>query len=204
MNFLAHLFLAQPTADSYFGNLLGDFRRGVDLNDYPHAVRTGVANHMHVDKFTDHHPLVKKAKTLVSESRRRYAGIMLDILFDHFLIKHWQHYSHQSLHDFCEDVYTRLGSRVHVMPSRMQIVVKGMLKYRWLTTYQNLSGVGKALDRTAGRIRFANSFHGSIEEVQANYSDFEQAFTAFFPELIESVRAHNIEIITPKNNCPSY
>ncbi len=25
MNYLAHLYLAQPTADSHFGNLLGDF-----------------------------------------------------------------------------------------------------------------------------------------------------------------------------------
>ena len=34
MNYLAHLFLARPTADSQFGNLLGDFRRGVDIKEF--------------------------------------------------------------------------------------------------------------------------------------------------------------------------
>ncbi|MDC8829955.1 acyl carrier protein phosphodiesterase [Alteromonas gilva] len=193
MNFLAHLFLAQPTADSYFGNLLGDFRRGVDVSTYPQAVQSGVANHVHVDRFTDNHPFVKTAKKRVSARRRRYAGIMLDILFDHFLIKHWQHYSQQSLNNFCCDAYHRLDSRLHVMPQRMQAVVNSMLKYRWLTTYNHLNGVDKALDRTAERIRFRHSFHGSIEEVHAHYAEFEEVFMAFFPELIESVRTHNIE-----------
>ncbi len=187
MNYLAHLFLAQPTADSYFGNLLGDFQRGVNLNDFPAAVRRGVANHIHVDRFTDNHALVKHAKTLVSARRRRYAGIMLDILFDHFLIKHWQRYSNQSLSSFCQHAYQRLDSRVYNMPQRMQNVVNSMLEHRWLTNCTSLSGVDKALDRTADRIRFRHRFHGSIEEVYLHYAEFEKAFTVFFPQLMASV-----------------
>ena len=51
MNYLAHLFLARPTADSHFGNLLGDFRRGVDISRYGRAVQLGLKNHYEVDKL---------------------------------------------------------------------------------------------------------------------------------------------------------
>ena len=52
MNYLAHLFLARPTADSQFGNLLGDFRRGVDIKEFGQAVQLGLKNHYEVDRFT--------------------------------------------------------------------------------------------------------------------------------------------------------
>ena len=95
MNYLAHLFLARPTADSHFGNLLGDFRRGVDVNSYSSAVLLGLRNLYDVDKFTDSHDSVREAKTLFDKSRRRFAPVALDIYFDHLLIKHWDKFTTQ-------------------------------------------------------------------------------------------------------------
>ena len=92
MNYLAHLVLSQPHADSYFGNLLGDFRRGVKVTAFSESVQAGVTNHLLVDKFTDSHPAVIAAKQQVSTQRRRFAGILLDICFDHFLLVHWQRF----------------------------------------------------------------------------------------------------------------
>ena len=100
MNYLAHLFLARPTADSHFGNLLGDFRRGVDINTFGNAVRLGLKNHYEVDRFTDRHETVLAAKTLFHKSRRRFAPVALDIYFDHLLIKHWATFTPQGFDDF--------------------------------------------------------------------------------------------------------
>ena len=193
MNYLAHLFLARPTADSCFGNLLGDFRRGVDLNCYSDAVRAGVANHIFVDKFTDSHSSVRQARGEVSAGRRRFAGIMLDVLFDHFLIKHWSLYSEESFTAFTQRAYDCLERRVSVMPESMQAMVRSMLTHRWLDTYTHLRGVEQALERTASRIRFKHNFHGSIEDVQQNYAVFEQTFLTFFPQLLAAVRQHGVE-----------
>ena len=193
MNYLAHLFLARPTADSCFGNLLGDFRRGVDLNSYSNAVRAGVANHIFVDKFTDSHNIVRQARSEVSAGRRRFAGIMLDVLFDHFLIKHWSLYSEESFTVFGQRAYDCLGRRVSIMPENMQAMVGSMLTHRWLDTYSHLQGVERALERTASRIRFKHNFHGSIEDVQQNYALFEQTFLTFFPQLLAAVRQHGVE-----------
>ena len=193
MNYLAHLYLARPTADSCFGNLLGDFRRGVDLDHYSEAVQAGVANHILVDKFTESHSAVRQARGVVSARRRRFAGIMLDVLFDHFLIKHWSLYSDESFTVFSQRTYECLAQRVGVMPERMQVMVRSMLTHRWLDTYRHLQGIEKALERTASRIRFQHSFHGSIDEVKENYAVFEETFLTFFPQLLAAVRRHAVE-----------
>ena len=100
MNYLAHLFLARPTADSQFGNLLGDFRRGVDIKEFGQAVQLGLKNHYEVDRFTDSHTSVLAAKALFHKSRRRFAPVALDIYFDHLLIKHWASFTTQGFDEF--------------------------------------------------------------------------------------------------------
>ncbi|MFS1702538.1 ACP phosphodiesterase [Alteromonas sp. AMM-1] len=193
MNYLAHLFLAQPHPDSYFGNLLGDFRRGVNVEQYDVAVQAGLANHILVDKFTDAHQSVILARQLVSPVRRRFAGIMLDICFDHFLLRHWNTFSAESLASFSQRVYTGLAERHEHMPPPMQRMVGSMLNHKWLAGYDYILQLEAVLDRTASRIRFRHQFYGSIVEVKANYAAFEAAFLALFPALIAHVKRHSPE-----------
>ena len=89
MNYLAHLYLSQPTVDSHYGNLLGDFRKGVNVAALPFSVQQGLQNHYLVDRFTDSHPEVMAAKQVFPKSQRRFAPVALDMIFDHFLIKNY-------------------------------------------------------------------------------------------------------------------
>ncbi|WP_109338825.1 ACP phosphodiesterase [Saliniradius amylolyticus] len=187
MNYLAHLYLAQPTADSHFGNLLGDFCRGLDTSVYSQPVLAGLNNHRRVDRFTDAHPEVLAAKSVFSRRRRRFAGIALDVLFDHFLIRHWAQYNDQAFDDFCQQAYARLERRLPMMPPRMQRVVSMMIQHHWMAHYRTLEGVGQALDRIADRIRFQHQFYGSVEELACHYDQLESRFLRFFPELVDHI-----------------
>ncbi len=193
MNYLAHLFLAKPSPDSYLGNLLGDFRRGVDVSLYNCAVQAGLANHLLVDKFTDAHPVVLSAKRAISQQRRRFAGIMLDICFDHFLVRHWERFSEETIDTFTQRVYQGLSQRKSQMPPQMQQMVNSMTTHKWLDGYGDFAQLEAVLERTANRIRFRHCFHGSINEVEAHYAQFEAAFLTFFPALIKHVRQHGPE-----------
>lgn len=195
MNYLAHLYLAQPTADSHFGNLLGDFggRRYTESLSLP--VINALNNHYLVDKFTDAHPLVKEAKQYFSAKRKRFAGIAIDVLFDHFLIKHWQTFEHQRLSDFKQMSFDFLHERKPIMPSKMQRVVTSMTENDWFKEYETLEGVALALDNIAKRIRFANQFTGAVDDIARYYTEFDAVFLAFFPELIDHVKQQGIESI---------
>lgn len=183
MNYLAHLYLAQPTARSRLGNLLGDFAKGVDTSRLHPEIYAGLLNHRAVDHFTDHHPIVTDLKRRFSPQRRRFAGIALDVLFDHFLIWHWERLCEPDFDHFLTSAYRDLNQAQSEMPLPMQRTVMRMVEQDWIRSYAELEQVGFALDRIAGRIRFKNQFTGIIEEIDPLYPELEQGFLLFFPDL---------------------
>lgn len=193
MNYLAHLYFAQPNADSHYGNLLGDFGGLRNKKQLPKRIKLGLENHYLVDKYTDNHPLIKRTKTHFSAQRKRFAGIAIDVLFDHFLIRHWTKFHHQPFTEFKENSYQLLQQNLTIMPSRMQYVVTRITQNDWFNEYQSIEGVGVALDNIAKRIRFNNQFHGCIEDIHLHYHDLDEVFLQFFPQLQAHVKSHSPE-----------
>lgn len=185
MNHLAHVFLAPDSPEARVGSILGDFSRGVDLSALPAGVRQGVRHHLAVDSYTDQHPNVLASKQLFSAQRRRFAGVALDILYDHFLLMHWYRFTHTDKDAFIRQTYTELQRSEDLMPESMVRVTRRMVWYDWFGAYEDLDNIGEALDRVAARIRFRNRFHGIIAEIRENHSQLEQNFLSFFPDLQE-------------------
>ncbi|MCL7944647.1 ACP phosphodiesterase [Marinobacter sp. ATCH36] len=183
MNHLAHLFLAPNNPQARVGSLLGDFARGVAPGDLPPRVREGLYHHRAVDAFTDRHPEVIASKRLFSPQRRRFAGVALDILYDHYLLRNWQRFSHVEPDTFIDQVYQELDANWSLMPESMQRVTQQIVHHDWFRSYMELENIGYALDRVAGRIRFTNAFSGIIEEIEENDAELERRFLQFFPEL---------------------
>jgi hypothetical protein len=100
MNYLAHLHLAPDDAAARVGNLLGDFLKPSHAGHLPQALQQGMALHRQIDSHTDSHPLVARSKQRIAAERRRYAGILVDIFYDHFLAQHWPRFSSMPLADF--------------------------------------------------------------------------------------------------------
>jgi acyl carrier protein phosphodiesterase len=195
MNHFAHLVLAQPTLESTVGNLLGDFARGVDPAALPRAVRAGLENHRAVDRFTDTHPEVQAMKRGFSRRRRRFAGIALDIYFDHLLINHWDCFEQRDLDGLIEGFYRRMLNGCELMPGEtMRRVTRRMVEYDWFGSYRDIESVAQSLDRVAGRIRFANEFDNAIEELQRHHESIRDGFFEFYPELRRHVEGLAIEV----------
>lgn len=188
MNFLAHLVLAEPTAESRFGNLLGDFCQGLDLQSLPVSVQAGVWRHRAIDRFTDAAPQVQHAKTLFSATRRRFAPVIVDVLFDHCLIKHWSQLESRPFAPLCQHIYQQLDQQQALMPMAMAQTVRAIVQQDWFGSYQQLENIGMALDRIAGRIRFHNQFAGSITEIRQHLPELDQLFLQFYPQLQAYVR----------------
>jgi acyl carrier protein phosphodiesterase len=193
VNYLAHAVLAQPNHYSLTGNLLGDFCKGVNTAQLHPRIVAGLYNHRAVDRFTDQHPAVHRAKQLFSDQRRRFAGIALDVLFDHFLIIHWQQFSPQPFADYKQLLYRQLAEAEHLMPAHMAATMRSVRTHDWFSNYQQLAQLGTALDRIAQRIRFANQFGGMIEEIKPNYAALEQSFLILYPELRQHIAALALE-----------
>lgn len=194
MNHFAHLVLSQPTLESTVGNLLGDFARGLDQHSLPQAVLAGLRNHRAVDRFTDAHPRVLAMKRAFGSERRRFAGIALDIYFDHLLINHWQQFEQRHLESLIGEFYQRLFAGRDLMPDdNMRRVTRRMVEYDWFGSYRDIDAVAESLDRVAGRIRFENRFDNAIEDLLQNHEMIRDGFFEFYPQLQQHVAELAIE-----------
>lgn len=172
---------------------MGDFRRNVDIQSLPNEIALGISNHHFVDRHTDRSQEMKQLKERFSAKRRRYAGVIVDLSFDYFLIKHWARFSDQAFMDFTNDCYSGLEQCLEYMPERMQRVVTMMRRHQWLESYQTLDGLAHAIDQVSKRIRFDNEMSGGIEEVKQHYQIFDESFLTLFPKLHDLVESEAIE-----------
>ena len=89
MKFLGHCLLAGADPGLRIGGLTGDFFKGPLLGHRPAQIAAGVALHRRIDSFADTHPAYRRSRARVGSGRQRFAGVMIDMFYDHFLAAHW-------------------------------------------------------------------------------------------------------------------
>jgi len=184
MNYLAHLHLAPDDAEARVGNLLGDFVKPANAGHLPAGIIAGMALHRQIDRYTDAHPLFRLSKTHVAEERRRYAGILIDIFYDHFLARHWDELAGRPLPDFTRQVYVELGERYALLPPRLQDILPRMAADDWLLGYRELDGIAATLQGfSRNRLSRPNTVAGGIDDLIAAYPALDAEFQAFYPQL---------------------
>jgi len=189
VNYLAHLYLSPPGEDALLGSLLGDFVK-VPLTSTEVSARYGtevtraIELHRRIDSFTDAHSVVTASRNRVSSSRRRYAGIMVDMFYDHFLAKYWDEFHHCPLDVFTADFYRLLMRRYAQLPERAQRTARYMVDLDWLGSYAQLESIDTALNRMSQRLRRTNTLVDSADELKACYTEFEQDFRRFLPDVV--------------------
>lgn len=188
MNFLAHLYLSGDNTDIQIGNFIGDSVKGLpEAGDFTPGILYGIQMHRHIDSFTDHHPMVKAMLPIFKPTFGRYAGVVLDIYYDHFLAIHWHHYHPKPLLKYTSEVYNVLELHSAILPDRVREFLPYMLRADWLSNYSNFEGLQKVFNGMTKRANFASNMDQAVDVLKKHYVETEQSFAAFFPELIKGV-----------------
>jgi acyl carrier protein phosphodiesterase len=188
MNYLGHLFLSPPGEDALLGSLLGDFVKGPIGDRYPEPVARAIVLHRRLDSFTDSHPAVRLSKSRMSAARRRYAGIMVDLFYDHFLARYWVEFHPEPLSVFCARVYEILQRRHDALPEGLRLMAPNMARWDWFGSYAELESIHGALNRMSRRLRRDNPLVDSADELIENYPALESDFRAFLPDALAYAR----------------
>lgn len=182
MNYLAHLHLGGPLPAQLLGSLYGDFVKGLLPGRFPVQIEEAIRLHRRIDVFTDGHPVIKQAISRFPAARRRYAGIVLDVFFDHCLARDWQHYSDVPLNAFTDRVYRVLANEP-ALPERLALIAPRMAAQDWLGSYTQFDVVGQALAGISRRLSRPEGLVGAMQELQALYQPLSDDFSEFYPQV---------------------
>jgi acyl carrier protein phosphodiesterase len=183
MNFLAHIYLSGTDEGVKIGNFMADSIRGRQYESYPKAIMKGILLHRAIDSFTDNHPIYRKSKHRLHEKYGHYSGVIMDIVYDHFLAKNWASYSDELLENYAQNFYTLLQKRYDELTEKTQKILPYMIGRNWLVSYASLEGLELILFQMDHRTKNRVAMQEAIVEVKSFYTEFEEEFTLFFADL---------------------
>lgn len=187
MNFLAHIYLSGDNDLIKIGNFMADGVKGNNYLEYPAEIQQGIILHRAIDTFTDAHPIFRKSKHRLHEKYGHYSGVIIDILYDHFLAKNWKSYSSEPLEEYVARFYKSLEDNYEIINSKTRNLMPYMLKNNWLVSYATITGIEMILFQMDYRTKHRVHMQEAIVELNAFYAEFEQEFTLFFSDLKQMV-----------------
>tara|TARA_R110002072_G_scaffold14307_1_gene59597 strand:- start:35085 stop:35669 length:585 start_codon:yes stop_codon:yes gene_type:complete len=184
MNFLAHIYLSGDNESITIGNFIADGIKGKKYLMYPKEIQKGILLHRGIDSFTDQHPTVKQSTARLHKNYGHYSGVIVDILYDHFLAKNWHDYHELPLDVYVDNFYELLRKNFQILPIRIQRMMPYMIADNWLLSYATIPGISKILVQMNVRTKGVSKMNFAVQELEEFYTEFETEFTSFFTELI--------------------
>ena len=184
MNYLAHIYLSGDNDLVTIGNFIADGIKGKSYKNYSKDIQIGILLHRNIDTYTDAHKTVRLSTKRLHEKYGHYSGIIVDILYDHFLAKNWSNYSTIPLDEYVDTFYDSLEEHYNILPLRIQKMMPYMITDNWLLSYASIDGISRVLDGMNRRTKNRSGMNEAIVELEEFYKEFENEFTAFFNELI--------------------
>lgn len=176
MNFLAHAVLAERTPALMVGGVIGDWIKGLLPGCLPTDLAQGVALHRAIDGFVETHPAFRCSRSRISQERRRYAGVLVDIFYDHVLARDWERFHPDRLPMYCQSVYRQIEARLDELPESASFAMRLMAREDWLQSYAELDGIADVLRRMSQRARRPNPLLGGEAEFLVDASGFATDF----------------------------
>lgn len=187
MNYLAHIYLSGDDNSLKIGNFIADSVKGKKYLEYPEGIKNGILLHRKIDSFTDTHPTVRKSTSRLMPNYGLYAGVIVDILYDHFLAANWHMYHPTPLEEYTQDFYALLKTNFAVLPKRVQKFYPYMVEHNWLLTYASVPGIENILFQMNHRVKNDVKLHLAVNDFVEHYNKFEEEFHSFFKELQDYV-----------------
>ncbi|TND04086.1 MAG: hypothetical protein FD123_3857 [Bacteroidetes bacterium] len=184
VNFLAHLYLSgNDDTELLIGNFIADAVTGPEAKTFPPGVQRGIRLHLSIDHFTDTHPVVEKTKARLRPKFHKYAPVISDVFYDHFLAAGWKNYSAVSLKNYADHVYNLLAQNENLLPEFTKKMLPHMKRENWLLYYATLEGMHGIFLRMSRRTKFESHMEEAAEALKQDYDSYRQEFELFFPEL---------------------
>ena len=182
MNFLAHLYLSGNDEQLMIGNFIADSVKGSSFQKFPDGIKKGILLHRAIDFYSDNHPVFLKSVERLRPNYRKYAGVIVDIFYDHYLAKNWKDYSDKPLEKYASEVHSLMLKNIFLMPQKSLLFLKYAIRTNRLVPYGTKDGIAEVLFGMSHRTTFKSNMELATEELKKYNSEFENEFKIFFED----------------------
>ncbi len=193
MNFLAHVYLSGNNEALILGNLIADAVKGRQIENYIDDIIKGIKLHRLIDTYTDHHIIFRNSVNRLAPVYKKYACVIVDIYYDHFLAKNFHKYSAVSLSQTAHTAYDILIRNYDILPPRSKRMMPYMITQNWLEGYANLRDLQRVFNGMSRRASFVSGMENAIFDLNKDYTAYENEFNLFFPDIVNYI--HKVQII---------
>ena len=194
MNFLAHIYLSGEEEELIIGNFIADSVKGKQSERYTPGIAKGIRLHRQIDHYTDTHPVVAETKARLRPKYRKFAPVVADMYYDHFLALNFEQYAEKPLADYAQEIYKLIQQYFDLLPPRVQHLFPYMQQQNWLLSYAQINGIGQALTGMSRRAKFESGMETAEDELRKNYTFYAADFDSFFPDLVQFVEGAKKEL----------
>ena len=182
-NHLAHFLLAPEDDAARAGTLIADFSRGSNLGMYHPGVAYGIRLHRRIDALVDTSEQVRALRMLAEPPLRRYAGIVLDVLFDHALMRQWCKVCAATHADFSAAVYASLERTEAAMPEQARRFSLRLREHELLASCASLEGCEKTLKAISTRLKQPVPLASAVPMFASHLAGIDDAALALMDRL---------------------
>lgn len=190
MNHLAHLVLAGSDEGLRLGAFLGDHIKGQQaLRVLPPRWADGVRLHRWVDRSCDQHPRVRELTAAWEGDWRRYGPIVLDVLFDTMLTRHWHHFVARPLPAFASTIDRMLQVHRRALPERLNRFAAWARRHSLWTRYDDRAMLQLIFDGIQRRHGRPSPIADGLSRLDGWEAAIEAAFLEVFSDLQREIDA---------------
>lgn len=189
MNYLGHLYLAGKEKQIRFGNFIADNMKGIPITSYPQRIQDGIMVHRAIDYFTDSHPGLAQLRDLLRPGYQKYAGVVLDVALDYFIIDQWNRLSPQPLRPFIWKFYLEILSQWNYLPpywKKKGRILRIILQDR-LWRYRRIAGICESLDIMAATTSLPDASSFAREVLLGEKQTFQQITYSFMVDIVAHI-----------------
>ncbi|MEZ4895863.1 MAG: acyl carrier protein phosphodiesterase [Saprospiraceae bacterium] len=187
MNYLAHLLLSYPFPEEMVGNYMTDMLSWQEQQALTGICKRGMLIHRNIDQFTDQHEAVRASSKLLRETQGKYAPVVVDIVYDYLVARHWTDFCDLPLTAFIKEAYAILETFYAMMPDRIQSRTRRMIAGDWLHQYTKVEGLEFVFARLQSRTKYPNLLNEAVTVFLRDYGKHEVYFRQFFPEMMAQI-----------------
>lgn len=188
MNFLAHIYLSGEEPEIQLGNFIGDWVKGKQFENFPPKIKQGILLHRKIDEFTDKNEIFLKSSHRLMEIYGKYAGIVADILYDHFLAKNWQNYHRKPLKKFTQKFYSLIEQNLQFLPEKAKRYAPVFIKNDRLSCYADFDCFLDVLEKMSIYTSLPDKTSKAKEHIAKEYLTYEKEFVEFFEQMQRFVK----------------